>query len=170
MVINRKILTMRNFFLILIFCSNFSYSQNVKQLQKEIKKQFKESSNEYSLNSTWLICNRDSADYLSDTLKLYNHINYFYDPSNCCYFIKWEFENSREFRLIETHICNEPPTSKADINNFYKLTWKRDKDKLYIYIENKGKNIKEKFKILDYYEETLWNEIHNCMILKLLRI
>lgn len=162
--------TMKILLIIAIIYSNICFAQDTKELKRRIVEEFKESAKRNSLNCSWLICNKDSSYYLSDTIRLYNHINYYYDPSNCCEFVKWEFESSSKFRLIETKICKEPPTSKTDLNNLNKINWEIDKSNLYITIENVKKKNKEKFLVCDFYEEKLWNGIHKCMVLKLKRI
>ncbi len=156
--------------IISVFYSSISFCQDKGQLKKEIENQFKESTEKYSLNDSWLICNKDSAYYRADTLKLYNHINYYYDPINCCEFVNWNFENKSRFRLRETKICNEPPTSKVDIYNLYHLKWDTKNGNLFMIIENKEQRIKERFKICDFREERLWNGQNKCMVLTLKRI
>jgi hypothetical protein len=131
--------------------------------------QIKESIDEYSLAHSWIICNKDSSYYKSDTLFLYNHINYYYDPSNCCNFVKWEFENATRYRLTETKMCQEPPIALALVNNLYRLSWKIENDNLYLSIENRELNYMEMFKVCDFYEEQLWNKIHKSMVLKMIR-
>lgn len=161
---------MKLFLLFAIVFSNVSLNQDSKQLKNNIIKSFKDSSKSYSFDCFWLICNNDSSYYLSDTIKLYNHENYYYDPSYCCEFVKWEFEGSSKFRLSETMICKEPPTSKSYANNLYKIKWDSDRTDLYLTIVNTKKKNVVKFLVLDLYEEKLWNDIHLCKVLKLKRI
>jgi hypothetical protein len=45
----------------------------------------------------WVICNQDSSFCKSDTLRLYDNINYFYQKSDCCKLVRWDFYKKNAF-------------------------------------------------------------------------
>ena len=144
--------------------------QSPMQLKKSIKNHIKENLLDYGFPDSWIICNKDSAYYFQDTINLYNHTNYYYDPSNCCNFVKWDFEGFSKFRLVETKMCIEPPTSSSYVNNLYRASWKIKGKYLYLVIDNRNMKITQMFLVCDYKEEVLWNKIHSCMVLTLKRL
>lgn len=60
-------------------------------------------------HTEWSICNVDSSFFKSDTLRLYNNINYFYQKSNCCKLVTWRFYKKNAFTLSGLEVCKEPP-------------------------------------------------------------
>jgi len=62
-------------------------SQLLKAFKKSIRQDTK---GKVSANSNpWIICNKDSSFYKSDTLRLYNNESYYYH-SNCCDFVEFQ--------------------------------------------------------------------------------
>jgi len=86
-------------------------------------------------NTEWLICNQDSTFFKSDTLRLYNDINYFYQKSDCCKFIKWDFYKKNVFVRCHLQICTEPSTgSVLTENDYFKIKISSDKSGLYLFV------------------------------------
>jgi len=156
-------------FLFLLVLTSIILGQNPKLLKKEIQERLIESIDKYSLTNEWYICNKDSSYYLSDTIKIFNHVNYLYDPSNCCSFVCWDFKNKSIFHLREIFICQEPPIGKVIFNNKYKISWESDKNELVLLKKNYLNRV-EKFIVLDFREVALWNKIQTCFVLTLKRI
>jgi hypothetical protein len=161
---------MRILALLLICFSIHCFGQTPIQLKKSIRKQIKENLQGSSLQDTWICCNKDSAYYQNDTIKLYNQINYYYDPSGCCNFVQWDFENLSKFRLVETKMCIEPPTAESYLYNSYQVSWKIERENLFIVINNRKLQIVQKYLVCNYHEELIWNKINSCMVLTIKRL
>jgi hypothetical protein len=56
-------------------------------------------------SNPWVVCNKDSSFYKSDTLQLYNNVNYYY-YSNCCEFVDFTFYKKNAFVANKTQVCN----------------------------------------------------------------
>jgi hypothetical protein len=161
---------MRILSLFLICFSIHVFGQTPVQLKKSIREQIKENLQGSSLPDSWICCNKDSAYFQNDTIKLYNHINYYYDPVGCCNFVLWDFENPTKFRLVETKMCIEPPTAQSDFYNSYKVSWKIERNRLLLVINNRKIQISQKYLVCNYQEELLWNKINSCMVLTIKRL
>ncbi len=58
------------------------------------------------LNGEWTVNNNDSSYYKSDTIKLYQDINYIYGIKTCS-IIKWK-KDRRKFSIYYLRTCSEP--------------------------------------------------------------
>lgn len=87
--------------------------------------------------NAWIICNQDSAFFKTDTVKLYSNINYFYQKSNCCEFIKWTFYRKNKFTQSQSQICEEPPISSVKFD-YCNIDFFSKKGKTYILVINKS--------------------------------
>jgi hypothetical protein len=112
----------RLFTLLFLLVGPVVFGQDTEVTKSKLLKIFKESirqhkSGKISINSNpWVICNRDSSFYKSDTLRLYNNENYYYH-SNCCEFIDWIFYKKGAFVQTRAQICKEPPTVSITRND-----------------------------------------------------
>ena len=103
-------------------------------------------------HTEWVICNQDSSFFKSDTLRLYSNINYFYQKSDCCKLIRWDFYKKNAFTFSDLQVCKEPPTgSVLTENDYLKIKLSSDRSGMYLYILNR-KGVADFFKIIDYHD------------------
>jgi len=113
----------------------------------------------------WQTQNDDSLYYHSDTIKLYQDINHFYNTETC-YLIRWTIDK-RNYKLSNVFICTEP----GRISSF------TDKEKLrltktdfgQIITLERNNQIFDKFKITDYQEKEIDRYPHDTKKLQLMR-
>jgi len=134
-----------------------SFGQNVNptksQLLKVIKKSIRQDSRgKVSTNSNpWVVCNRDSSFYKSDTLRLYNNLNYYY-YSKCCDFVDWTFYKKNAFVIVNTQICKEPPTGSISTkSDWFTIDISKDQNDLILQTINQGKAV-DRFKVISIDE------------------
>ncbi len=109
-------------------------------------------------SNPWYICNRDSSFFKSDTIYLFNNINYFYKKNNCCDLVVWTFYKTKSFIQSENQICREPATAKVTTNNdFYSLTLSNRDNLLILKIFQQGKIIDEFFAPEIKNVDIVWN-------------
>ncbi len=140
--------------LISLFFHTIAFAQNAPG-KKELVKLFKSSINQKSKKSisvgsvSWIMCNQDSAYYKSDTIKLYNNVNYASQISSCCDFVNWTFYNKNSFIQSYSQICKEPASSSIK-TDYYKITIKAIDKKILLSL-NSQKGL-EFFMVLDIKE------------------
>lgn len=109
----------RLFLLLAVMLGPNSYGQNLKPTKAQLLKTFEysihqESKRKIQTNShPWLICNKDSSFYKSDTLYLYDN----YLLQNCCESIGWTFYKPNAFVQNELQSCREPANEKVTTNS-----------------------------------------------------
>ena len=137
---------------IFLFCGQIVFGQNNQPTKSQLLRVFKgsirqDNSGKISTNSNpWVICNKDSAFYKSDTLRLYNNINYYY-YSNCCDFTDWTFYKKDAFVLTRVQICKEPTTASVARNeDWFTVKVRKDKN-LFLETYNQGKLI-DRFEVV----------------------
>ena len=131
-----------------------AFGQISRTQEKELKKQIKESTDEYSLTSKWKALNSDSVFYKSDTVTFFNHVNYAVD--NGCQYVVWKFYRATEFVWSNSSVCKEPPTETVYNNaTITKLTRERD-DTLYLTTLKNG-NVKDRFIVINVGRTKLMN-------------
>ena len=110
---------------IIILCTFFKISngQNNHPTKQQIVNLFKNSISQQSKNgisvgsNAWVICNKDSAFFKSDTIILQSNINYFYQIGDCCDFIEWIFYKQDAYLQKKLQVCNEPASASANADN-----------------------------------------------------
>jgi hypothetical protein len=100
-------------------------------------------------SNPWTICNKDSAYYKSDTLRLYlANSSQYRNHSSCCSFIDWTFYKKNAFVLEKTQICEEPPSTNVNTpDDWYAIEISKDKEDLILTTSNQEKLI-NKFKVV----------------------
>ena len=120
-------------------------------------------------NTEWVICNQDSSFFKSDTLLLYNNINYFYQKSDCCKLIQWNFYKKNAFTRSNLQVCTEPPLgSVLTKNDYFKIKLISNKSGLYLFVVNRRDPI-DSFKVIDLHEDALANN-QKFMVIVLKRL
>lgn len=126
----------RLFTVLFLLVGQVAFAQNTEATKSKLLKIFKgsirqdKSGKVLSNSNPWVICNKDSSFYKSDTLRLYNNENYYYH-SNCCKFINWTFYKKDAFVQTRSQICKEPPTVSVT----------RNEDWFSIKISKKGRDL-----------------------------
>ena len=130
-----------------------AFSQNKQPTKSQLIAAFKRSirqdnSGRVSTNSNpWAICNKDSAFYKSDTLRLYNNVNFYY-YSKCCDFTDWTFYKKDAFVLTRVQICKEPTTASVTKNDdWFKVKISTENKTLFLQTYNQGRLV-DKFKVV----------------------
>jgi len=152
--------------LILLLTSLTSSRQSTYPTTKELKQIFKESEEKYGLTNLWIACNDDSSYFKSDTVRLFNHVNYYYHSNGCCKFIKWEFQKSLTITFTESRMCVEPP--RATLFGLQKIKMTDDKGVIYLELSSSGHRI-DKFKVVGLSTKELWTGGHVSNVLTLKR-
>jgi hypothetical protein len=112
----------------------------------------------------WLICNQDSSFFKSDTLRLYSSINYFYQKSDCCKLVEWNFYKANAFTRSSLQVCTEPPIgSVLTENDYFKIKISSNKSGLYLFVVDR-KDSSDSFKIIDIQEIELSNNTKSKLI------
>lgn len=164
----------RLFTILILFLPTLLFGQvsqdgdRAKTTKKHLKGLFKKSTDKYSLSNIWISCNTDQTYFSSDTIKLFNHQNYYYNSKDCCRFVSWKFENPQSFRLSKSYMCTEPPISEVSQNNLFQTNFKNIDGQLYLRI-NSFDNTVENLKVVDLTKKLLPNE-ESCYVLTLVRI
>ena len=155
--------------MIFAFVVSWSCAYGQERLtKKRVLKAFNESI-ESSLSDEWISCNEDSAFYRSKLVKLYNHINYLYDPNHCCNHIQWKFTSHKVFNLSTVFICNEPPTATVwNKLSRHEVVVSEIKNQVFLTTANAAK--KTQYKVLALDNITLWNGKNECLVLTLERV
>ena len=165
---NPKVQTImtKYFLFIFLIVGYISFGQNnnptKSQLLKVLKKSIRQDTKgKVSINSNpWIICNKDSSFYKSDTLRLYNNINYYY-YSNCCDFVDLTFYKKNAFVFVKTQICKEPTTSSAATNkSWFTINFIDNKDNLVLETINQG-SVVDQFKVISLDKITNVGQVNN---------
>ena len=138
------------FIFLLTLIGNTNYGQaTTKDLFKIFKKSIRQENREkVSVGSNpWIICNRDSAYFNSDTLVMHND-NSYYDKSKCCDFIEWTFYRKNAFYFGKKKMCPGIPQEVVDKENRWFTLRKIKLEKVEaLELLEKGK-IVDRFKLL----------------------
>lgn len=132
-------------------------------------KAFIESKESVRLTRHWYICNDDSTYSKRDTLTLYNHSNYLFDPQRCCRFVKWQFSNKSHFVVTTTDICRNPGIDQLIDDRHHKLKFKIVEKDVVLKIKNTAGK-KTVFVVIDFKKEALWNNTDSSYVLTLKRV
>ncbi len=155
--------------LIIFFGAFQSEGQNPQNMKEEISQAFIESKESVRSTTRWYICDEDSTYSKRDTLTLYNHSNYIYDPQNCCRFVKWQFHNKSHFTVTTTDICRNPGIDQLAPDRHHKLKFKIVENDLLLTIKNTAGR-KSTFAVIEFKKEILWNKTDTSYVLRLKRI
>ena len=138
---------------ITLFCGQIVFGQNNQltksQLLRILKGSIKQDNSGKVLidSNPWVICNKDSSFYKSDTLRLCNDINYYYH-STCCDFIDWTFYKKDAFVLTRVQICKEPATASVARNeDWFTVKVLKENKNLFLETYNQGMLI-DRFKVI----------------------
>ncbi len=114
--------------------------------------------------SVWTACyHTDVAYATSDTIKLYNDM-YFYLTTSCCYETSWTFTKSNTFNLLETKVCQEPPQSLLNFDNYdLKIKFDKKDDHLILSVY-KQKKLKDQFLLLSLEHHEKKNGKHGYQL------
>lgn len=139
--------------LIFLFCGGIAAGQNNQPAKAQLLKAFKasirqDSPGKVSTNSNpWVICNKDSAFYKSDTLRLYNNTGY-HSHSQCCDFTDWTFYKKDAFVLTRVQICKEPTTVSVSRNeDWFTIKVSKENKNLFLETYNQGKLV-DRFRVI----------------------
>ena len=118
------------------------------------------------LNGDWTINNNDSSYYKSDTIRLYQDINYQYEIKTCS-IIEWK-KDKRKFSIHFINICSEP--GRAMTNNEKETIKLISKSKNQIIEIRRGGIIIESFYVLNLEKKRIDRNPYDIRILTLKRI
>ena len=118
------------------------------------------------LNGEWTINNNDSSYYKSDTIRLYQDINYQYEIKTC-HIIKWK-KDKRKFSIHFIDICSEPGRAMTyDEKETVKL---KSKNKNQIIEIGRGGKVIESFYVLNMEQKRVDRNPYDIKILTLERM
>ena len=118
------------------------------------------------LNGDWTINNNDSSYYKSDTIRLYQDINYKYEIKTCS-IVEWK-KDKREFSIHFINICSEPGRAMTyDKKETIKL---KSKNKNQIIEIIRGGKIIESFYVLNLEQKRIERNPYDIKILTLERM
>ncbi len=122
------LMTHNNYIIIIVFSllTNSLFGQNTSPTKKELLNTFKQSIQQdkknHSISNPWVICNKDSSFFKSETIQLINNENYYYHSNDCCHFIDWTFYKKDKFVQASVEICKEPTSaSVTSANDNYRI-------------------------------------------------
>jgi hypothetical protein len=155
----RKNLGMRKLALIslILFVSYLSSGQSFRPTKRELIKAFKKSieQNErnvfHSDSNPWIIDNKDSSYFKSDTLKFVN-FNHEFLRQRVCQPLNWTFYKKDRFVLSSGNLCDEPTfmhVSRAE--DWYKIKITETKSDLILEIYNSDKQA-DRFSVVSLKE------------------
>jgi hypothetical protein len=147
--------------LVFSFMANLCWCQNNVLSKHQMTKIFRPDDD----HTEWTICNQDSSFFKADTLRLYDNINYFYQKSDCCRLVQWDFYRKNAFRRPILQICTEPASgSVLTENDYFKIKFLSDKSGLYLFVLNR-KYPPDFFKVIGLQEVGLANNNKSRVIL-----
>ena len=163
-----------NLLFILIFITQFSYSQETKVTKEELLNTFKETivQNKKGIIETdsnpWFTDNTNDIYFKNDTIVLKNAKSF---KRDYCKIINWNFYKNNAFIIGEADYCNEPPTRKVTKpKDYIDLNIYNSGNDLVIELLNKNKLI-EKFKVISLQKkESEYEKSKFDFIIKLMRI
>jgi len=118
------------------------------------------------LNGEWTVNNNDSSYFKSDTIRLYQDINYLYEIKTCS-IIEWK-KDRRKFSIHYIKTCSEPMRAmKYNEKETIRLKYKNENQ--IIELRRSGKII-ESFIILDMEVKEVARNPYEIKILTLKRI
>ncbi len=119
------------------------------------------------LDGKWIACNKDSLYYKSDTVTMYQDVNYTI-KSNCCYYVNWNITSKKDIKIENAFLCTEPGrVSSFNGQEVFKLS--KGGQRQLITIKRSGKEI-EKFEILKLEERKVNRYPHDIKVLTLKRL
>jgi hypothetical protein len=120
--------------LILLISANIASCQSVKESE---------------LIGLWTTCNDDSLYFKSDTLVLYQDINYRnLAKKQCCHYINWNIPTKKDFKIEDLFACAEPGTIKTSgLKEKIKLITKNSEKIIEIYTNG---SVTDRFIILKF--------------------
>lgn len=118
------------------------------------------------LNGEWTVNNNDSSYYKSDTIILYQDINYIYGIKTCS-IIEWK-KDRRKFSIHYVRTCSEPMRA-MQYNEKEKIRLKHKNGRQIIELKRSGKII-ESFFILNLEVKEIDRNPYEIKILTLKRI
>ena len=133
-----------------LFLSYFSYSQIRKK----------------DLDGEWLSKNDSELYYKTDTIRLHQNINHFYQKEKSCHQIKWTLAKS-SFKISEVNNCTEPGRVK-EYNAKEKLKLKNTDFGKTLEIFRDKESI-DKFRVISYNEERIEKYPYDIKQLDLMR-
>lgn len=139
---------------------------NKKELKQLIKEGIKARKEEYK--DSWVICNKDSSYFKSDTLILHGNIYNTRHLKDCCIYIGWEFTNKRKMAQTSIDSCN-PPVIVGKVlteKDFYKIKLSKKNNKLLLKRYN-GSKLIDTYEVLGCTETQ--NENHKNPVITLVR-
>lgn len=117
--------------ILLIIVSQFSFAQNEKLTQKKITRLFKEDKN--NNYKDWFSCNLDNTFYKSDTIYLYDNVDYFLEDWKCKKFIRFRFNTKKSFSQCEYAFYGSISTvSEITKKDLYKMKVTTENDSIFI--------------------------------------
>ena len=138
---------------ILLIAGHYAIGQNVNPTKSQLFKVLKNSIRQdtkgkvSTISNPWVVCNKDSSFYKSDTLRLYNNIN-FSHYLNCCDFIDLTFYKRNAFVIAQTQMCKEPTTaSVVKSNDCFTIDILKNESDLIFETINQGKVV-DRFKVI----------------------
>ena len=150
------LLMTRFLFLLFLFTTQISFAQLNKLDKAKLLNILKESVHQTNTkkidtdSNPWLICNKDSNFFKADTLYLFDNINYYYQPENCCDFVGWTFYKGNAFVQRDIQICNEPPTAKIlKDKDFYTTKVEEDNNEIVLKVYRK-KQLLDTYAAIDF--------------------
>ncbi|WP_210463131.1 hypothetical protein [Rufibacter roseolus] len=131
-------------------------------IEQESKKSISVGSNE------WLTCNKDSAFFKNDTIRLFEN-NLYRAAYICCDKVGWTFWKKDSFIIQESQNCTEPPTGKIykDGSDTFTIKLENKEGKLYLstfYTYDRNR-LAHTFLIKSLVEEKNGNEVGHVLTL-----
>ncbi len=117
------------------------------------------------LNGEWTTNNNDSSYFKSDTIRLYQDINYQYEIKTCN-IINWK-KGKRQFKIEYVQTCSEPGRAMT-YNEKERIKLKKEKESQFIEITRNGELI-DKFEIIRLEEKRIERNPFDIKILTLKR-
>lgn len=154
----------RNLIFILSLIANVGLAQTTIPTKSQVLRAFKKSIDQpekgkiITNSNPWVVCNKDSSFYKSDTLRLYNNSNYYYS-SHCCQYIDLTFYKKNAFILTRAEMCEGARISVTKDKDWFAVNLYKDNKKLILETINQGK-IVERFSVISMYKVTNIGQPH----------
>ena|SRR6218665_875135 len=144
--------------------------ENLELTIKNIKRMFSIATDDSSPDAStiWTACyNSENTYSKADTVELYSD-EYYYMSVNCCYVTTWQFENSTTMDLSVTDVCEEPPVSSINGDDFdLRLKFKEENGVVKLAIFS-GKVLRDEFIVagLDIVELREKKEVYHLTLIR----
>ena len=169
-------MTQRNYIIVLVslLLTTSTFGQIKSPTKKELLKTFKQSVQQnkkiHTISNSWVVCNKDSSFYNSDTIQLVNNENYYYHSDDCCYFVDWTFYSKDKFVQTKIDICKEPTsTSVTNANDNYNVSLTNTGQDLVMTTAN-SINLTQRYKVLSIGKIKIGTEENLTVVITLLRL